>query len=160
MHTLMQYVDFSACSTPEGVEDQIRELVERRLLSQEEGDRIDRQSVVKLFRSELGQRLRAGENLLREFKFSILVDAQEFGEKLEGEQILLQGVVDCALMEEDGITVVDFKTDRVKPDNLDQTVERYRSQVGAYAKALERIYGLPVKESILWFFHLGTQVIL
>lgn len=33
-------------------------------------------------------------------------------EDLTGEKLLLQGVVDCCFMEEDGITVLDFKTDR------------------------------------------------
>ena len=31
-----------------------------------------------------------------------------------GEEILLQGVVDCCLEEEDGLVVIDYKTDRLR----------------------------------------------
>lgn len=53
--------------------------------------------------------------MLREFKFSILADGRILQEDLTGEKLLLQGDVDCCFMEEDGITVLDFKTDRVRP---------------------------------------------
>jgi ATP-dependent helicase/nuclease subunit A len=96
--------------------------------------------------------------VLREFKFSILDDGNAYGDGLEGEKILLQGVVDCALMESDGITVVDFKTDRVTEQALFEAAERYRPQVEAYADALSRIFEKKVKQSCLYFFHLDRFV--
>ena len=81
-------------------------------------------------------------------------DGENYGAGLSGEKILLQGVVDCALLEEDGITVVDFKTDKVTEATLPEKVEHYRPQVLAYASALERIYGKPVKQMLLYFFQL------
>ena len=59
------------------------------------------------------------------------------------------------MIEPDGITVLDFKTDKVKADALEEATERYRAQVQAYAEALERIYNLPVKRSCLYFFRVG-----
>ena len=79
-------------------------------------------------------------------------DGSNFAPELAGEQILLQGVVDCAIVESDGITVIDFKTDYVTEDSLKETVDYYRPQVKAYADALERIYRKPVKKSLLYFF--------
>lgn len=50
----------------------------------------------------------------REFKFSVLLPAEEFCPGLEpGEEVLLQGVVDAWFETLEGITVVDFKSDRV-----------------------------------------------
>lgn len=158
MHALMQYIRFEACGTLDGIEAQIQELVSSGLLEAEEARYIDRQAIADFFATDLGTRLRTGENVLREFKFSILDDAGAYGENLAGEQVLLQGVVDCALIEPDGITVMDFKTDRVNDRTLSRTVERYRSQVQAYANALERIYQLPVKKKVLYFFHLRQIV--
>ena len=77
---------------------------------------------------------------------------------LSGEQLLLQGVVDCALIEEDGITIIDFKTDRVTEETLPSRVEMYRHQVQAYAGAMERIYQRPVKQAVLYFFALNRFV--
>ncbi|MBQ3215814.1 MAG: hypothetical protein IJB11_06835, partial [Oscillospiraceae bacterium] len=61
----------------------------------------------------------------------------------------------CAIIQEVGITVLDFKTDKVEHDNLEEAVKRYRPQVRAYAQALSRIYGLPVKRKCLYFFRIG-----
>ena len=100
----------------------------------------------------MGVRLTAAENVLREFKFSVLTDACDYYEDVEGEKLLLQGVVDCAIVEEDGIVVIDFKTDRLRDGDPEPAVARYREQVQAYAKALSRIYEKPVKEAYLYFF--------
>ena len=92
--------------------------------------------------------------MLREFKFSILDDAEKYAPGLTGEQVLLQGVVDCALVEDDGITIVDFKTDRVTEATVAETAARYSGQVETYADALSRIYQLPIKAKLLYFFQL------
>ena len=158
MHALMQYASFCACADREKLEQEVEDLIRRGLLEAELAEKIDRDAVLGFFQTELGQKLRQEKNVLREFKFSILDDASRYGDGLQGEQVLLQGVVDCALIEEAGITVVDFKTDRISEQTLPQTVERYRPQVQAYAHAMERIYEKPVIRKVLYFFHLGKMV--
>ena len=66
--------------------------------------------------------------------------------------------MDCAIIEPDGITVLDFKTDHVTEAGLPQALERYRLQVQTYADALSRIFELPVKKSLLYFFRPGKFV--
>ena len=119
---------------------------------------VDCGKFARFFATPIGQRLRQSGQVLREFKFSILDDGSHFAPELAGEQILLQGVVDCALLEADGITVIDFKTDYVTEETLGSTAEYYRPQVSAYADAMARIYDLPVKESLLYFFHMERFV--
>ena len=96
--------------------------------------------------------MRSSKDVLREFKFSVLVDSSEFFDGAYDDQILLQGVIDCALIEEDGITILDFKTDHLKSDSLDDAVERHRVQVEIYARAMSRIFNKPVKGKYLYFF--------
>ncbi len=157
MHTLMQYVQFDKCRTMEDLDAEINRLVQRKLLTPEQAQRADRQAVLAFFRTDLGTKMMTGE-VLREFKFSILEDASEYGPGLSGEQVLLQGVVDCALIEADGITIVDFKTDYVTEDTIPEITERYRIQVRTYASALERIYEKSVKQRYLYLFHLKRLV--
>lgn len=156
MHAAMQYIDYQRCGSREEVDREIQRLVSQRFLTEEQGSMVNTDQIAAFFASPLGQRLRNGENVIREFKFSLLTDAAPYGDGLAGEQMLLQGVVDCALVEPEGITVVDFKTDHVSPEGLPEAVERYRGQVQAYAGALERIYERPVKKALLYFFHAGT----
>jgi len=63
-------------------------------------------------------------------------------------------------LEEDGITVIDFKTDYVTENNLSQIIFRYRGQIQTYADALQRIYEQPVKDKYLYLFHLDRLVAL
>ena len=114
-----------------------------------------RKKIRNFFETDIGNRLVSGTPFLREFKFSLLDDGTNYSPELVGEKVLLQGVVDCALMERDGITIVDFKTDRVTDDTLDQSAAQYRPQLDTYAEALSRIYELPVKEKYLYFFHIN-----
>ena len=157
-HLALQYIRFEACTDAAAVEREVRRLVEERFLTSEQGSLVECEKLARFFVTPLGIQLRTGKNVLREFKFSILDDGSAYGTGLEGEKILLQGVVDCALMEEDGITVVDFKTDRVTDETILDAAERYRPQVEAYADALSRIFEKKVKRSCLYFFHLDRFV--
>ena len=157
MHTLMQYLRFDCCTTMDGLDSEIRRLVDAGLLEEDQAAQVDREGVEAFFATELGRRIVEGE-VLREFKFSILDDGGKYGPELSGEQILLQGGVDCALVEPDGLTVVDFKTDRVTDKNLEQVKDRYRDQVRIYADALERICQKQVKARYLYLFHLRSLV--
>jgi len=157
-HAALQYICYENCTDEEAVQAELARLKEQGLITEEQGRMIDSGKIARFFGTEIGQRLRQGGQVLREFKFSILDDGRNFAQELSGEQILLQGVVDCALLEEDGITLIDFKTDFVTEDTLEQTTGYYRPQVKAYADALERIYQKPVKESLLYFFSIERFV--
>ena len=74
--------------------------------------------------------------------------------------MLLQGVVDCAIIEDDAITVLDFKTDRVSAAEAPERAEQYRGQLAAYAYALEELTGRKVTRRILWFLRPNTGVLL
>lgn len=128
--------------------------MEGGFLSEEQGQMVDCGKIAKFFSTPIGEKLRRGVSHLREFKFSILDDGVHYGQGLEEEKVLLQGVVDCALLEKDGITVIDFKTDRVTMETLPAVKERYAIQVNTYGEALGRIYEMPIKAQYLYFFHL------
>ncbi len=158
VHKAMQHIRFAACTSYEAVAQEIKRLQEENLITQEQASLIDPQMIATLFATELGERMRYADNLLREFKFSVLVDAGNYVPGLQNEQVLLQGVVDCAIIEPDGITVLDFKTDRVTETTLPEVLDGYSAQVTAYANALEKIYQLPVKSAWLYFFRLDRFV--
>ena len=151
VHTVMQHIRYRGGMD---VGAELQRMVADGLITAEQAALIDPALVKAFFETELGQKT-LREKTLWEFKFSILDDGAAFDPALEGERILLQGVVDCAVIEKDGITVVDLKTDKVTDDSLEEAVRRYRPQVRAYAQALERIYGLPIKRTSLYFFRIS-----
>ena len=157
VHALMQHIDYAACGDATSVEREIARLVEEMRISPEQAKLISPEKIAVFFSTELGRKLCSG-SVVREFKFSILEDGSAYDPALKGEKVLLQGVVDCALVEEDGITVLDFKTDFVTEDTLTAVAHRYRPQVEAYAQAMTRIYQKPLKRALLYFFHMDRFV--
>ncbi len=155
VHSALQYISFSQCADIAGIRGELERLVQERLISPEQAETVDCNMLAAFFETPFGKKLCSSRHILREFKFTLLDDADRYYESAKGEKILLQGVVDCALVEEDGITVVDFKTDSATEDTIDALTARYRAQVLTYAYALERIYQLPVKSAKLYFFSLN-----
>lgn len=158
IHAALQYIRYEVCENESAVSREIARLVEEGFLPKEQGAMVNCGMIARFFETDLGRKLREGTPCLREFKFSILDDGCHYGEGLEGEQVLLQGVVDCALLEDDGITILDFKTDHVTEDTIGAVTERYRPQVEAYGEALGRIYEKPIKGKYLYFFRLNRFV--
>ena len=152
MHAAMQYVHFDCCRTIEGVEKELDRLYLNGFLTQQQRQVLKPNLIADFFKTDLGRKLLDGTPYVREFKFSILDDGLNFQQDLEGERVLLQGVVDCALLEEDGITIIDFKTDRVDRDTMEDVAFRYQLQVDTYAEAMRRIYQKPIKAAYLYFF--------
>ncbi len=153
MHAVMQHVRFSSCTDLEGTQLEIKRLVDEGYISPEQGKIVNARQISEFFTSEIGKKLQTESNVIREFKFSVLDDASRYCPEVQNEQILLQGVVDCALIESDGISIIDFKTDRVTQETLSAVTERYRPQLEAYSNALSRIYQKPIKSAQLYFFH-------
>ncbi len=151
-HAALQHIRYDACSNADSISQELLRLESQQLITKEQRELVDADKLARFFATDMGKRLRESSNVLREFKFSILDNGANFDSTLTDEQILLQGVVDCAIIEDDGITVLDFKTDYVTDQTIDQRTEYYRPQVAAYADALTRIYGLPVMESLLYYF--------
>ena len=159
LHLVMQYIDFERAETAEGVAAEIHRLVDQAFLTPQQGEAVDPARIAAFFSSDLGRELMASTSLRREFKFSILVPAADYYQEAEkGEQVLLQGVVDCYFETLEGITVVDFKTDRVTRRTVAERAEEYRPQLTAYSRALEEITGKPVARRCLWFFAIDQAV--
>ena len=74
------------------------------------------------------------------------------------EKIRLQGIIDCFFEEEDGIVLLDYKTDYVEEEKVDEIIERYRAQLKYYKDALEKITEKRVKESYLYLFGIDKEV--
>ena len=157
-HLAMQFVEYAKCTDLEGTQAEIRRLVEQEFLTEEQAQVVSAEKITALFTSDLGRQILSAPSCIREFKFSVLVDAQPYFAQAAGEKVMLQGVTDCCLMDDDGITVIDFKTDRVTEKTQMSSAEYYRGQLNAYAAALEQIFAKPVKKKLLYFFATNQAV--
>ena len=157
-HRILQYLRFADARTPEGIRAQVETLTARGELTGREAQAVDTASLLRLGRTELGAQLAAAEaagTLRREFCFSLLCPAETFFPGAGEEQVLLQGVVDAWFETKDGLVIVDYKTDRIRPEGVPARTAYYAAQLRAYAGAMARITGQPVCRRVLYFLHCG-----
>lgn len=133
-----------------------RELAEKRL-TEEYFHAVGAGKVEKFLCSQNAYRMwraqRCGK-LYREQPFVLGIDARRLKADFpEGETVLIQGIIDVFFLEEDGVALLDYKTDTVSSHG--ELWNRYAAQLDYYQEALEKLTERPVKERILYSFHLG-----
>ena len=74
-------------------------------------------------------------------------------------QKIVEGYVDLVYETEQGLVVVDYKTDQVEPTEIDLKVDRYRLQGATYAAALEETTRQPVNKVVFAFLSPDSEAI-
>ncbi|MGN1315660.1 MAG: helicase-exonuclease AddAB subunit AddA [Acutalibacteraceae bacterium] len=152
VHKFLELCDFKLAF--EDVEKEKSRLLEKGLLADKELAVLDSGSVKCFFNSDIGIRLLASEEVLKEYEFSILKNAEElYGDLPESankEQIVVQGKLDCAFKEDDGYVLIDYKTDNVSDES--HYISTYKNQLEIYGSALSQCTGCSVKEMYIYSF--------
>jgi ATP-dependent helicase/nuclease subunit A len=168
MHMVMQHIDLSRPINDLSLQSLLEQMVEKELLSTEQMEVIDKDSIVEFFQTELGSRLVASENVKREIPFSVSLQAKEVYADWRGSQdepVLVQGIIDCLFEDERGLVLLDYKTDAITGrfiggfETAKQVLQdRYQVQIQLYGKAVEQILKKPIAEKYLFFFDGGHLV--
>ena len=164
-HRALECLDLGELHSREDVRAALKSLLETGYLEREAYDALDEMVIFTMLNSPLGQRMaeaQRGGRLHREQQFIIGIPAREMGRGDSQELVLVQGVIDAYLEEEDGLVLIDYKTDRVPGGRAgrERLAERYRQQVAYYQRALEQLTGKKVKENIIYSLTLQESVLL
>ncbi len=167
-HSFMELVEVTRTGSLTELRAEGARLVEQGLLRAAEAAALNWSGIAGFWASELGDAVRRNAGRVqRELPFTARVDGADLlalglhppGPPLPaGEFVVIQGVVDLALILPDEIRLVDFKTDRVEGEELRAKARAYEPQLGLYARALERIYHRPVRRKWLYFLESGRAV--
>ena len=132
-----------------------KEAAEKRL-TEEYFQAVNIRKIVHFLCTPLAARMcQAQKNgrLYREQPFVLGIDARRLKSEFPSEEtVLIQGIIDVFFEEEDGLVLLDYKTDSVA--SMKELWNRYETQLDYYQEAIQKIYGKPVKERILYSFHL------
>ena len=156
-HQVMQFCNFDAMEkNPNG---EFERLEKRGFLSREDLALVDRGKLLSFFRSPLYRRMKESSHVLREKRFNVLLSGEEIG--VGSGEVLVQGVVDAWFENPDGtLTILDFKTDRVKPENGEEVLcSRHADQLRLYALAVEKMTGKKVSSLAIFSFALEKEVV-
>ena len=158
-HTFMENLDFYKKDV---LETQLEEWIKCGKMTRDEAAAVRISDIRRFLESDIGLRMERAEEggrLHREQPFVLGVPAHEIRSCWQSEElVLVQGIIDAWFEEDDGIVIVDYKTDRVR--TMQTLAGRYHIQLEAYAKAVARLTGKTVKECGIYSFCLGRYEIL
>lgn len=166
MHRAMEMIDFTTLPAEEAaIEAALHGLVEKKVFTEEEGHILlsgkrkpaPVSSLLTFARGPLAEKMKTASAIRKEMPFSILLPARSFYPDCEeGENIFLQGVMDCLLEYEKDFIIIDYKTDRTMTE--EELKNHYKIQLQVYGEAAEKLLGKPVSHLYLWSFTYGKAI--
>ena len=153
-HHVMELIPFVEDMSKTAVNTALEAMMREGKLKPEEREAINTRKLVKFFSSELGKKMCRAEKkgtLHREQPFVMGLPAKELYTNSDSDEVVLvQGVIDAFFEEEDGLVLMDYKTDYIQEDAKTELTKKYQSQLAYYRIALEKLTGKQVKE--VWFY--------
>jgi ATP-dependent helicase/nuclease subunit A len=144
-HNVLQRIDLPLVTDRRSLDRELAKSVERRFLRPDELPHVDHDAILWFVNSPLGKQLCTATDVRRELSITFTQPIDDV------DQQLVRGRLDAVIVEPDGLTIIDYKTDNVTDATIDQRATFYRSQIDAYRKQLERLTRRPVKAAHLVF---------
>lgn len=155
-HRIMELWRYDTTNvTEDDVKSFAAEMLASYRMSEEQVEAIRPADIAYFLNSELGKEMKAAHEkglLRREQPFVIGIPASELMDietKPEMEEIVLvQGIIDAYYENENGIVIVDYKTDYVTQKEM--LISRYKAQLQYYAKALNQLTEKNVSKKLIY----------
>ncbi len=155
MHRAMELMPFGSIKTEGDVKAYIEKALEENLLEEETLELVNIKKIFAFTSTKAYEAMSAaaGKGLLfREQPFVYGLPAEGGSEE---DINLIQGVIDVYYETEEGISVLDYKTDHAEPEEIKK---RYTTQLALYAGALEQITGKKVIEKLIYSFSNEVEI--
>ena len=168
VHLIMEVLDFENVNTESEIKAQIQDLVKRRIITEKESQVLSPRKIMRFFKSPIAKRMLSSKFVKREQKIYTQIKMNDIylndeifknnRETYENESVMLRGVIDLYFEEDDGLVILDYKTDFVDKNNKKEIIHKYKKQIEIYADVLSKLTGKNVKEKYLYLFGIDEQV--
>jgi len=155
-HRFMQYADYEKAGRD--VDTELERLIADGMLTEAEAKVVDKKAISTFFESELAKRILSAEKVYKEYAFTASIPLNEIEPSIKNtdEVIIIEGVADCAFIENGELVIVDFKTDKASQGI--ELAEKYKEQLSVYRRCLAEVIGIPVKQTLIYSFRLSETV--
>ncbi len=161
-HFVMEHLPYEQMGDHFTAEMMLAQMQKAGLLREEERNCLKPQKFDRFMQSVLGKRMQQAAKrgaLRREQQFMLEIPVKELYPEMESEEtVLVQGIIDACFEEDGEWVLVDYKTDYVRYGMGQTLVDRYRVQLEQYARALEQLTGMKVREQIIYSFALDKHI--
>ena len=136
----------------------VHDMADREIFTYQEVMLLYLKGLAEFFRSDIGQRMLRSPRVQREWAFNLVMDDRG---------TILQGVIDCAFLEDGAWVLVDYKTDRITDEEranpallVKRLGEAHGHQLAAYTKALRDLLGRAPDEMRIYSLPLGMSLLI
>lgn len=161
-HRVLELLPLTETPQRATIKEGLCQLIAAGKLKPEEVGALSVSKLLMFYESPVAERMRAAKRknrLYQEQPFVFSLPASELLKKDSEEPILIQGIIDVFFEEDDGLVLLDYKTDYVPKEPEETLKRRYTRQLELYQRALEEITGKRVKEKLLYSFYLGKEIV-
>ncbi|MDR1246292.1 MAG: UvrD-helicase domain-containing protein [Clostridiales Family XIII bacterium] len=153
VHRALEYLDFRAArdilERTGSLAEMLENMVASGIFTPEEAGAADMERVGNFIASDICRRAASSQELYKETPFVIR-------KEYNGEETLVQGVIDCWFVEDGEIVLLDYKSGSSgSRESAKSLTGHYRPQLDVYAEALESIRGARVSETYLFLLGEG-----
>lgn len=172
-HLFLQFCDFAAAEKL-GVEAEADRLAVAGFITKDDRELINIHQIENFLRSDIYRRMKTARCVWREQRFRLRLPAAFFSRREDkesifgDEKILVQGVIDCFFIEEDGsVVIVDYKTDRLSRAEIAnpalasaKLIHRHSRQLAYYRAATSLLLDVPQKRvtPLIYSLPLGAPI--
>ncbi|AKP66589.1 helicase-exonuclease AddAB subunit AddA [Companilactobacillus ginsenosidimutans] len=162
-HLVLQKISIDKQPQDSDFKNLIEKLVKDNVVDSEVAKKIDINSLVKFYESDLGHKIIENkDSVSREYPFSVLMNADNLFNSSKDiqstdDKILVHGIIDGVIELADKIIIFDYKTDNVNSDNIEEKIENYSGQLNLYAKAISVIKNQPNVGKYLYFLKINQM---
>lgn len=140
-HYVLQNLDLKKYSEEE-LTEALNKMLENDFINREELNLIDVDKLLDFFNSPLCQRIAASESYHKEESFTMKI-------RENANDVYVDGQVDIFFIEDNKISIVDFKSNKVPNSNL------YSKQLNYYAEGLSKALNLEIKDLMIYWIMTG-----
>ncbi len=157
MHLILQKLDEKIDYDISMLKQLIDNLQEKNIITEKEKEAVDIEKVYEFTKTNIWHQMKTAKKVEKEKPFYINIPAKEiYNENIE-ENILVQGIIDLYyITEDDKLVLVDYKTDKVEKEA--ELVEKYKTQLDIYKKALEKALNRKVESIYIYSVYLSKEI--
>lgn len=155
-HKAMEMLNFNLNSEAE-IEAEVKKLINENVLPVEATEILN-YTKLKNALNYIGKLTNGAQEVLKEQQFMMYVPYNEvFKESKVTDKILIQGVIDLIVIKDNQVTLLDYKTSRIKDEA--KMLKKYDTQLRLYKLAANYALGKEINKCIIYSFYLDNALI-
>lgn len=155
MHLILQKLDFRENYNEKTLNDLIQKLIYLNIVTEKQSQYIDKKRILEFTKTELFKEIQNAKEIYKEQPFHSSVIDENTKEK-----ILIQGIIDLYYINQNNeIVLVDYKTEYVEKNNEQELIEKYKTQLAIYKKAIEEALNKNVEKVYIYSVYLNKEIL-